>query len=49
MIGQLRRTVAELEDKVERAKGRGDAKAAKAAETELASKRMFLQMAEQAR
>ncbi|MDX6258252.1 MAG: hypothetical protein QOJ11_4586 [Frankiales bacterium] len=49
MIGQLRRTVAELEDKVERAKGRGDDKAAKAAEAELASKRMFLQMAEQAR
>jgi hypothetical protein len=49
MIGQLRRTVAELEDKVARANARGDAKAAKAAETELASKRMFLQMAEQAR
>jgi hypothetical protein len=49
LIGQLRRTVAELEDKVERAKARGDQKAAKAAETELASKRMFLTMAEQAR
>jgi hypothetical protein len=49
MIGQLRRTVAELEDKVARANARGDAKAAKAAESELASKRMFLQMAEHAR
>ena len=49
LIGQLRRTVAELEDKVERAKARGDQKAAKAAESELASKRMFLSMAEQAR
>ena len=49
MIGQLRRGVAELEDKLARANARGDAKAAKAAETELASKRMFLEMAEQAR
>jgi hypothetical protein len=49
MIAQLRRTVTELEDKVARARARGDAKAAKAAEDELASKRMFLTMAEQAR
>ncbi len=49
MLGQLRRGVAELEDKLARANARGGVKAAKAAEAKLVSKRRFLEMAEQAR
>jgi hypothetical protein len=46
LVDSLRRSVSELEDKLTRAKARGDAKAVAKAEQELATKRMLLDSAE---
>ena len=48
LLAQMRAQVAEAEDRLARAQSAGDARRIKEAEQALASKRQFLQLAEQA-